>query len=77
MVLRETLIVGVAGLVIGTPLAVGLTHLIGTFLYGVKPNDPAVLGGALLTLLAASLVAGYLPARRAAKVDAVVALRYE
>jgi predicted permease len=77
MVLRETLMVSVAGLAIGAPLAVGLSRLIGSFLYGVKPNDPAVLGGALLTLLAASILAGYLPARRAARVDAMVALRYE
>jgi ABC-type lipoprotein release transport system permease subunit len=52
-------------------------RLVGSFLYGVKANDPMVLGGTMLTLLAASLLAGYLPARRAAKVDAVVALRYE
>jgi predicted permease len=77
MVLWETLMVTVAGLAIGAPLAVGLTRLVGSSLYGVKANDSMVLGGALLTLLAASILAGYLPARRAAKVDAVVALRYE
>jgi macrolide transport system ATP-binding/permease protein len=77
MILRETLMVSVAGLAIGAPLAIGLTRLIGGFLYGVKPNDPTVLGGALLALLAVSVLAGYLPARRAARVDAVVALRYE
>jgi ABC-type antimicrobial peptide transport system permease subunit len=77
MVLRETLLVSVAGLAIGAPLAIGLTRLIGSFLYGVQPNDPTVLGGALLALLGVSVLAGYLPARRAAKVDAVVALRYE
>jgi predicted permease len=77
MVLGETLMVSAAGLAIGVPLAVWLTRFIGSFLYGVKANDPMVLGGAMLTLLAASLLAGYLPARRAAKVDAVVALRYE
>jgi len=77
MILGETLMVGVAGLAIGAPLAIGLTRLIGSFLYGVKPNDPTVLGGALLALLGMSVLAGYLPARRAARVDAVVALRYE
>jgi predicted permease len=77
MILRDTLSVTVAGLVIGAPLAIGLTRLIGSFLYGVKPNDPTVLGVALLALLGVSLLAGYLPARRAAKVDATVALRYE
>jgi predicted permease len=77
MVLRETLVLSLAGLAIGTPLAFGLTRLIGSFLYGVKTNDPAVLGGALLTLLAASMLAGYLPARRAARIDAIAALRCE
>jgi predicted permease len=77
MIIRETLMVGMVGLVIGAPLAIGLTRLIGGFLYGVKPNDPTVLGGALLALLGVSGLAGYLPARRAAKVDAVVALRWE
>jgi ABC-type antimicrobial peptide transport system permease subunit len=77
MVLRETLAVSVAGLAIGAPLAAGLTRLIGSFLYGVKANDPTVLGRAVLTLLAASALAAYLPARRAAKVDGVGALRHE
>src|ERR1700722_10905333 len=77
MVLRETLMVSLGGLAVGAPLAIGLTSLIGSFLYGVKPNDPTVLGGALLALLGVSVLAGYLPARRAARVDAVIALRYE
>jgi ABC-type antimicrobial peptide transport system permease subunit len=77
MMLRETLIVAAAGLIAGLPLAAGLTRLTGSFLFGVTPNDPMVLGAAVLALLGVSLVAGYLPARRASKVDAVVALRYE
>jgi predicted permease len=75
MILRETLMVSAAGLAIGTPLAIGLTRLIAGFLYGVKPTDPTVLGVALLALLGVSVLAGYLPAKRAANVDAVVALR--
>jgi len=77
MILRETLMVSAAGLAIGAPLAIGLTRLLGGFLYGVKPNDPTVLSEALLALLGVSVLAGYLPARRAARVDAVVALRCE
>jgi ABC-type antimicrobial peptide transport system permease subunit len=77
MILRETLMDSAAGRAIGAPLAIGLTRLLGGFLYGVKPNDPTVLSEALLALLGVSVLAGYLPARRAARVDAVVALRCE
>jgi predicted permease len=77
MMLRETVALGVAGVIVGLPLAYGLTRLVGSFLYGLTPNDPVVLGGALSVLLAVSLLAAWFPARRASKVDALVALRYE
>jgi ABC-type antimicrobial peptide transport system permease subunit len=77
MVLRETLMVAAAGLLAGVPLAAVLTRLTRSFLFGVTPNDPRVLSAAVLVLLGISLLAGYLPARRASKVNAVVALRYE
>jgi putative ABC transport system permease protein len=46
-------------------------------LYGVRPLDPAVLGGVALLLAAVALLASYLPARRAARIDPMVALRYD
>ena len=77
MMLRETLTVSVVGALIGLPLAYGLTRLVGSLLYGLTPSNPIVLGGVLLVLLAVSLLAAYFPARRAAKVDPLVALRYD
>jgi putative ABC transport system permease protein len=65
------------GLLIGTALALGLTRLITTFLYGVKPTDPLTYAAVALAIAAVVALACYLPARRASKVDPLVALRYE
>jgi len=77
MVLAETIGLVLAGLVVGVPLAVAAGRLIRSQLFGLSPADPLTLGLAagVLTLMAA--IAGYLPARRAMKVDPSVALRYE
>jgi predicted permease len=77
MLLRETLALTGLGIVAGTGIAATASRLVSTFLYGVKPTDPLTLGGAALLVLATAALAGYLPARRAAKVDPMVALRYE
>jgi predicted permease len=76
-VLRETLVLVGAGVAIGLPCALAATRLIAHMLYGLSPNDPVTLGCAVGALLAVGLLAGYLPARRAMKVDPLVALRYE
>jgi ABC-type antimicrobial peptide transport system permease subunit len=77
MVFREGTVLTVAGLAVGLLLGLGIARLIHGLFYGVSPADPVsiVLTVALLTL--ASLLAGYIPARRAAKVDPMEALRYE
>jgi predicted permease len=77
MVLREVWMLGALGVLIGVPVALATSRLVESFLYGTKPNDPAALAAAVLTLLAAALAAGYGPARRASRVDPIIALRDE
>jgi ABC-type antimicrobial peptide transport system permease subunit len=77
MILGEVaLLVGI-GIAIGLPLAFGLGKLINSLLYGVKVFEALGIAIALLLLTLVALAAGYLPARRATRVDPMVALRYE
>lgn len=75
MILRETLALVVAGLIVGGGLAYGASRLIASRLYGVQPQDPATVAVATALLLAVALSAAYLPARRAASLDPMRALR--
>jgi ABC-type antimicrobial peptide transport system permease subunit len=77
LVMREVLILVAAGIGAGLPLAWGLTRLIQAQLYGIEPNDPLSIVSATLLLAAVALLAGYIPARRAAGYDPVRVLRYE
>jgi macrolide transport system ATP-binding/permease protein len=77
MVLRETLLLVVMGVAIGLPAAMAATRWLQHYLFELKPTDPATIGGAILILAAIAMFAGYLPARRAARVDPMTALRYE
>src|SRR5262245_14916424 len=75
LVLRETMLLVVVGVILGLGAAMGVTRLIANLLYGLKPNDPLTITLAGLLLLTAALLAAYSPARRASRVDPMVALR--
>ncbi|MBZ5619571.1 MAG: ABC transporter permease [Acidobacteriia bacterium] len=77
MVLREVLALAVAGLVIGLPVAFATSRFVESFLFGMKPNDPVALSLGAGILLAAAITAGLGPARRASRIDPMVALRQE
>jgi macrolide transport system ATP-binding/permease protein len=77
MVLREVLLLIFAGFVIGIPTALVTSKLVGSFLYGMKPNDPRAMVAAVLVLSLAAVLAGYAPARRASRIDPMAALRHE
>ncbi|HEU4768064.1 MAG TPA: ABC transporter permease [Pyrinomonadaceae bacterium] len=77
MVLRETLVLVVIGLALGIPAALLSARLISTQLFGLSPTDPLTLIAAAVVLTIVALLAGYIPARRASRVDPLTALRYE
>jgi putative ABC transport system permease protein len=77
LVMREVLVLVGGGIVLGLVAAWGLGRLISSQLYGVTASDPVTIAGAAGLLLVVALLAGYLPARRATRVNPVLALRYE
>ena len=77
MILREGLLLTGGGIILGVALAFLLGRYLAVLLYGVRPTEPLLLTAMALVLLIAALIAMYLPARRASKVDPMVALRYE
>jgi ABC-type antimicrobial peptide transport system permease subunit len=66
-----------AGIALGVPLAVSVSRLAETLLFGLSATDMTTLAGAGLLMLACGAVAAYLPARRAARIDPLAALRYD
>ena len=77
IVMREVLALTVLGLLISIPLARGTSRFIQSFLFDMQPNDPRAIAIAVITLVAASLVAAYGPARRAVQIEPTTALREE
>ncbi|KPK53294.1 MAG: hypothetical protein AMS22_07590 [Thiotrichales bacterium SG8_50] len=77
MVVREGLMLTIVGLMIGLGLGLAVARVAARFLYGISPIDPVSIVVTVILLGAASLLAGYIPARRAAKIDPMEALRYE
>jgi predicted permease len=77
LVLREVALLTAIGIGVGVPGALGLSQLVKSQLFGIQPTDPLTLTIAASTLILVALMAGYIPARRAAAVQPVLALRYE
>ena len=76
-VVADGLILGIGGLAIGLLVALAATRVLSSFLHGVTPTDAWTFAGVSTLLVAVALAASYIPARRATKVDPMVALRYE
>ena len=77
MVVRQGTALALLGIVIGIVIALGATRGLSRFLFGVSPFDPLTFGGVAVVLFLAGIAATVLPARRATKVDPVVALRVD
>ena len=76
MVLREATIVAAIGLALGLPLAIAVGNTLRAFLFGVQPTDVATLTASCIVLTLVALVAAYVPARRASRIDPIAALRH-
>jgi ABC-type antimicrobial peptide transport system permease subunit len=77
MVVRQVMSLALAGVIAGLSAAWGVSRLMESLLFGVKPRDPIVFVAVPLTLTAVALLAVWLPAKRALRVDPAVALRHD
>jgi predicted permease len=76
-ILCEALVLAAIGVAIGMPLALAVTQLMRSTFFGIKPHDPVTVTGSVALLLTIAVLAAWVPARRAAKIDPMEALRYE
>ena len=74
-VMRKTMILAITGIMLGTVASVVVGRWIASLLFGTKPTDPVTFAGMVLVMMVVALIAGYIPARRAARIDPMVALR--
>jgi putative ABC transport system permease protein len=77
LILKQGLVLSGAGLVIGLGSCLLVTHWLASMLFSVSPKDPVILAAVALVLAAVALLTCYIPARRATKVDPIIALKYE
>lgn len=77
MILRDILIVAGIGVAISVPAVLATSKFVEVFLFAMNPNDPIALLVAVVTLVSAAVVAGYMPARKASRIDPMMALRHE
>jgi ABC-type antimicrobial peptide transport system permease subunit len=77
MVMREVLLLLAIGLAIGIPSAMALGRYVSSQLYGIEGNDPVIAVATMVLLTVVSAAAGLIPARRASRIDPILALRYE
>jgi ABC-type antimicrobial peptide transport system permease subunit len=77
LVVREVAVLALVGLALGVPLALAATPLVASLLFGVGPRDPSIIVAAAALMMAVALAAGLVPARRAALMDPLAALRTE
>jgi predicted permease len=76
-VMRESVLLVLIGVAIGVPAALATTRFVATYLFGLSATDPVTIVAASVLLLSVALLAGYLPSRRASRIDPMVALRYD
>jgi ABC-type antimicrobial peptide transport system permease subunit len=77
LILKECLLLLGIGVAVGVPVTLGAGQLVQSQLFGLSPSDPFTVATAVLSIAVVTLLAAYLPARRASRVDPVVALRFE
>jgi len=77
LVMRESMILVATGAAVGLAGAIAASRLVSSLLFGLAPNDPITMAGAITLMVLVSALAGYLPARRAVRINPMMALRYE